>query len=174
MLRPALVCVCALAQGCAVFGSVPGTASGAAEGEEIEQEEGSEHGVSRGGSGRSLAQASSLHDPRVACKESEPRCAATDPATLGAPVFEALIAAVSGPGWAFMYVLTAVLALGLAVAVERLVVLWGRMRIDEASVLAALHGGDLDAASASSAPIRSRASSVPVRQRRRARKRGTR
>lgn len=49
-----------------------------------------------------------------------------------------------------MYVLTAVLALGLAVAVERLVVLWGRMRIDEASVLAALHGGDLDAASASS------------------------
>ncbi len=64
-------------------------------------------------------------------------------------MFEALIAAFSGPGWAFMYVLTAVLALGLAVAVERLVVLWGRMRVDEPRVLSALQAGDLEAASAS-------------------------
>ena len=47
-----------------------------------------------------------------------------------------------------MYVLTAVFALGLAVAVERLVVLWVRMRVDEPSVLAALAGVDLAAAAA--------------------------
>lgn len=67
-------------------------------------------------------------------------------------MFEALIAAFSGPGWAFMYVLTAVLALGLAVAVERLVVLWVRLRVDEAGVLSALAAADLGAAAAAAGP----------------------
>lgn len=47
-----------------------------------------------------------------------------------------------------MYVLTAVLALGLAVVIERVVVLWGSLRANESGVLDALAKGDLGAAKA--------------------------
>ena len=48
-----------------------------------------------------------------------------------------------GPGAAFMYAITAVLALALAVTLERLWLLWLRWRIDDAVVASALTAGDL-------------------------------
>lgn len=61
-------------------------------------------------------------------------------------MLDALVQAFSGPGAAFMYAITAVLAFGLAVALERAFVLLVGMRADEAKVLDAAAGGDLDAA----------------------------
>jgi biopolymer transport protein ExbB len=63
-------------------------------------------------------------------------------------VLDALVQAFSGPGAAFMYAITAVLAFGLAVALERAFVLLVGMRADEAKVLDAAAGGDLAAAAA--------------------------
>lgn len=61
-------------------------------------------------------------------------------------MFETLLAAFSGQGSAFMYAITAVLAFGLAVAVERLWLLWVRWRVDGAALLGRLDQGDLDGA----------------------------
>ena len=63
-------------------------------------------------------------------------------------MLEALIQAFSGPGAGFMYVITAVLAFGMAVTIERLVALWIRARTDEGAVLTAAAAGDLEAAKA--------------------------
>jgi len=94
-----------------------------------------------------------LHDPPQPCKETSlaraprgPPVSPTPPQVT--PVLDALIQAFSGPGAGFMYVITAVLALGLAVTLERVFVLWGRARGDEAGVLSAAAAGDLDAAQA--------------------------
>jgi biopolymer transport protein ExbB len=61
-------------------------------------------------------------------------------------VLDALVQAFSGPGAAFMYAITAVLAFGFAVSIERTFVLFIRMRTDEAAVLAKAAAGDLGAA----------------------------
>lgn len=66
-------------------------------------------------------------------------------------MLDALIQAFSGPGAAFMYVITAVLAFGLAVTLERLAALFLRARADEGAVLSAAASGDLDAAQAAAA-----------------------
>ncbi len=58
----------------------------------------------------------------------------------------ALIEAFSGPGSGFMYAITAVLALALAVALERLYALWFRGRVNEDAVLVAVGSGNLEAA----------------------------
>lgn len=52
----------------------------------------------------------------------------------------------SGPGALFMYAITAVLAFGLAVAVERFWVFWIQWRVDSAGVLDLVSKGQLDAA----------------------------
>jgi biopolymer transport protein ExbB len=72
-------------------------------------------------------------------------------------VFDSLVQAFSGPGAAFMYAITAVLAFGLAVALERAFVLLLKLRTDEAAVLSKAASGDLDGA-------RSAAGSHPVAQ----------
>lgn len=56
-----------------------------------------------------------------------------------------LLAAVSGPGAVFMYVITALLAYALAVTVERGVLLT-KWRVDSAGVHRHLESGDIDAA----------------------------
>lgn len=61
-------------------------------------------------------------------------------------MFDSLLQAFSGPGSAFMYAITAVLAFGLAVALERAIVLLVSLRADEAGVLAKSASGDLDGA----------------------------
>lgn len=58
-------------------------------------------------------------------------------------MFDSLVQAFSGPGAAFMYAITAVLAFGLAVALERAFVLLFSLRVDEAEVLARAAAGDL-------------------------------
>jgi biopolymer transport protein ExbB/TolQ len=63
-------------------------------------------------------------------------------------VFDSLVQAFSGPGAAFMYAITAVLAFGLAVGLERLFVLMLKLRTDEAGVLGKAAAGDLDGAQA--------------------------
>lgn len=55
---------------------------------------------------------------------------------------DALIEAFSGPGAAFMYAITAVLALSLAVFVERTWLFFGQWRLDRDGVAAALATGD--------------------------------
>ncbi|MEL6348980.1 MAG: hypothetical protein AAFV53_38100, partial [Myxococcota bacterium] len=65
---------------------------------------------------------------------------------------EALIESFAGPGAAFMYVITAVLALGLAVGIERAWLFWLRWRLDVAIVTGHLtsqsYGPAADAAGA--------------------------
>jgi biopolymer transport protein ExbB len=61
-------------------------------------------------------------------------------------VQEALVGAFAGPGAAFMYAITAVLALALSVTLERLWLLWLRWRIDDGAVAALLSAGDLSGA----------------------------
>ena len=59
---------------------------------------------------------------------------------------DALIEAFSGPGAAFMYAITAVLALSLAVFVERVWLFWGQWRLDRGAVEASITAGDLSGA----------------------------
>lgn len=61
-------------------------------------------------------------------------------------MLDELIKGFSGPGAAFMYAITAVLALGLAVVVERAWLYWLHWRIDSAAVASRLSAGDYDAA----------------------------
>ncbi|MDP6932801.1 MAG: hypothetical protein QGG40_07780, partial [Myxococcota bacterium] len=61
-------------------------------------------------------------------------------------MIEALIHAFSGPGAGFMYAITAVMALGLAIAVERVWLFWVRWTMDEDAVLEHLEEKNLDAA----------------------------
>ena len=61
-------------------------------------------------------------------------------------MIQALLDGFTGPGMAFMYAITAVLAFGLAVALERTWVLWLRWRVDRAAVLAAVEAGEVDRA----------------------------
>lgn len=61
-------------------------------------------------------------------------------------MLDELIKGFSGPGAAFMYVITAVLALGLAVTLERAWLYWLRWRLDSAAVSSRLAAGDYDAA----------------------------
>ena len=61
-------------------------------------------------------------------------------------MLDELIKGFSGPGAAFMYVITAVLALGLAVTLERAWLYWLRWRLDSAAVSSRLSAGDYDAA----------------------------
>lgn len=58
-------------------------------------------------------------------------------------MFDSLVQAFSGPGAAFMYAITAVLAFGLAVGLERFFVLMLKLRTDEAGVLSKAAAGDL-------------------------------
>jgi len=61
-------------------------------------------------------------------------------------VLDTLISAFSGPGASFMYALTAVLAFGLAILLERLWLFGAKWTGDEAGILAAMGAGDLGAA----------------------------
>jgi biopolymer transport protein ExbB/TolQ len=61
-------------------------------------------------------------------------------------VTDALVSAFSGPGAGFMYAITAVLAFVLAIAVERVGLLWVAWRAQPAAVLAALRQGQVEAA----------------------------
>lgn len=61
-------------------------------------------------------------------------------------MLDELIKGFSGPGAAFMYVITAVLALGLAVVLERAWLYWLRWRIDAAAIAGRISEGDYDAA----------------------------
>ena len=64
-------------------------------------------------------------------------------------MLDALIEAFSGPGASFMYAITAVLALSLAVFIERTWLLWFRWRMDRPAVEGALSSGDFAAAQTS-------------------------
>lgn len=66
-------------------------------------------------------------------------------------MLDALLEAFSGPGAAFMYAITAILALGLAVVIERGFLFWIKWRIDEAAVLGQLRAGELEAAAGQTA-----------------------
>ena len=61
-------------------------------------------------------------------------------------MLDALVNAFSGPGAAFMYAITAILAFGLAIVVERGWMFWVRWKVNEQAVLGALSSGDLEAA----------------------------
>ncbi len=63
-------------------------------------------------------------------------------------MIDALVSAFSGPGAGFMYAITAVLALALAVGFERSWLYWLAWRADSAAVLGRLHEGDLAGAAA--------------------------
>jgi biopolymer transport protein ExbB len=63
-------------------------------------------------------------------------------------VLDELIKGFSGPGAAFMYVITAVLALGLAVVLERAWLYWLRWRIDPTAISSRISEQDYDAAEA--------------------------
>lgn len=56
---------------------------------------------------------------------------------------QTLLGGFSGPGALFMYTITAVLAFGLAIAIERTWVFWIRWRIDQDAVLKQVAQGDL-------------------------------
>ena len=64
----------------------------------------------------------------------------------GADLLDTLIEAFSGPGASFMYAITAALAFGLAILIERAWIFWIRWRINQSSFLAKLDAGDLDQA----------------------------
>ena len=66
-------------------------------------------------------------------------------------MLDELIKGFSGPGAAFMYTITAVLALGLAVVLERAWLYWLRWRVDATAVAARLSDRDYDAAEAAAA-----------------------
>ena len=66
-------------------------------------------------------------------------------------MFDALLEAFSGPGAAFMYAITAVLALGLAVVIERGWFFWLKWRLDQAAVLQQVRTGDLEGAAQATA-----------------------
>ena len=59
---------------------------------------------------------------------------------------EALTEAFIGPASGFMYAITAVLALALAVTLERVYLLWGVWRLDVGAVTAAVASGDYSGA----------------------------
>ncbi len=63
-------------------------------------------------------------------------------------MLDALIEGFSGPGAAFMYIITAVLALGLAVGLERSWLFWLRWRLDAAALTAKITARDCDGAAA--------------------------
>lgn len=63
-------------------------------------------------------------------------------------MLDALLQAFAGPGGAFMYAITAVLAFGLAVAIERGLLLLGLWRADAEAVLGKVEAGDLAGARA--------------------------
>ncbi len=63
-------------------------------------------------------------------------------------MLQAIIASFSQPGSGFMWAITAALALGLAVGLDRVWYLYLRLRVDESAVLGALLKGDLAAAKA--------------------------
>lgn len=58
-------------------------------------------------------------------------------------MFEALLSAFNNPGSGFMYAISAILAFGVAVVVERTWLFWIRWRVDEAEVLQKIATGDL-------------------------------
>ena len=58
-------------------------------------------------------------------------------------MLETMINAFSGPGSAFMYAITAILAFGMAIAVERVWLFWVRWRVDGDAMLARLTAGDV-------------------------------
>ena len=62
-----------------------------------------------------------------------------------------LLDAFTGPGAAFMWTITAVLAFGLAVLLERCWVLYGRNRVDQVAVRAAIAEGDAHSAAKAAA-----------------------
>ncbi len=61
-------------------------------------------------------------------------------------MIDALVSAFSGPGAAFMYAITAVLALVLAIGLERAWLFWVAWRADAGAVLDLLRRGELDGA----------------------------
>ena len=66
-------------------------------------------------------------------------------------MLETLLGGFSGPGALFMFAITAALAFGLAVAIERAWLFWVRWRIDEGALLSAVAQGDLASARAEAA-----------------------
>jgi biopolymer transport protein ExbB len=74
---------------------------------------------------------------------------------LEALVLTYLLDAFSGPGAAFMYAITALLALALAITVERSWLLWFRWRVDSNAVVALIAQGQLSpaATAASGTPL---------------------
>jgi len=60
-------------------------------------------------------------------------------------VLDTLLNAFTGPGAGFMYAITALLALAVAVTIERCFTLWLRWRIDEEQALTLARDGQLDA-----------------------------
>ena len=60
-------------------------------------------------------------------------------------MIDTLLAAFSGPGAAFMYVITALLAFGLAVSIERVFAFWIRWRLDEETAIGRAAAGEIDA-----------------------------
>ena len=66
-------------------------------------------------------------------------------------MLDELIKGFSGPGAAFMYAITAVLALGLAVILERAWLFWLHWRTDASAISSRLAAGDYDAAEAAAA-----------------------
>lgn len=66
-------------------------------------------------------------------------------------MLDALLEAFSGPGAAFMYAITAILAFALAVGLERGWFFWLKWRVDSAGVLSSVRAGDLDGAASAAA-----------------------
>ena len=62
-------------------------------------------------------------------------------------MIDTLVDAFSGAGAPFMYAITAALAFGLAILIERLWIFWGQWRIDQGAFLAALSDCKLQEAS---------------------------
>ena len=61
-------------------------------------------------------------------------------------MLDALLEAFSGPGAAFMYAITAILALGLAVVLERGFLFWIKWRLNSGALLDKIRQGSLDEA----------------------------
>ena len=68
------------------------------------------------------------------------------PLSLGVHVIDTLVDAFSGAGAPFMYAITAALAFGLAILLERMWIFWGQWRINQSAFLTALSNGELQEA----------------------------
>jgi biopolymer transport protein ExbB len=62
---------------------------------------------------------------------------------------DALLQSFGGPGAAFMYAITAILAFGLAITFERTWVFWFKWKVDEGQVLSLVHSGQIELANSS-------------------------